>query len=529
MNRSKLILLVFFAFSFQVIQAKSEKNEEYNQYYNKAKNLFIIHEYAKSLFEAQHALSYYKNEKDKRNIAKTFKLLGDIYSENNELTNAVDYYLKSIIYFEEQKDYKAIAEIYIQLATINLKIENYSKSINYLNFAKSIYKKKPKFYAKQLIETTFFLGIAHGSNNELDSALYYFNKCSAYYLKTKNSIQYAGLLTNIGAIYSKKNQNALALDFYQKALGEFTKINNERGIGVTLSNIAFIYQKTGQNQLAITNYTNSIKLLSKTNNEHYLLNNYSNLSELYRTQGDFRNAYQYSELYLTIKEKLSNEEILGKIAEQEKKYELKKKDNEYKLREKDNELKRKTLWFTLGGTILIILILILIYFNLRVSYQKTKLKEELLSIEKNNLAEELVYKNKELEKFALTIVEKNEFLDKLKLDVKDLMKNPNDLDKIKNMSMNLYQNQSLDRDREKFEIQLDENLKSFFHKLDQKFPDLTKSEKRLASLLVLDLSTKDIATVLNVSVDGIKKSRYRLRKKLNLEIDTDLSDFIKNI
>lgn len=86
------------------------------------------------------------------------------------------------------------------------------------------------------------------------------------------------------------------------------------------------------------------------------------------------------------------------------------------------------------------------------------------------------------------------------------MKNPQDETKIKAFSAQLNQNVQLERDRQKFELQLDENLKSFFHKLESHFPNLTKSEKKLASLLVLDLSTKDIASIFNISFDGVKKA-----------------------
>ena len=66
-------------------------------------------------------------------------------------------------------------------------------------------------------------------------------------------------------------------------------------------------------------------------------------------------------------------------------------------------------------------------------------------------------------------------------------------------------------------------------KLNERFPDLTINDKRLCALLAIDLSTKDIAAIINISPESVKKSRYRLRKKLQLETEDGLSEFLKNL
>jgi len=59
-----------------------------------------------------------------------------------------------------------------------------------------------------------------------------------------------------------------------------------------------------------------------------------------------------------------------------------------------------------------------------------------------------------------------------------------------------------------------------------KFGNMTKSEMRLIALLKMNLSSKDIADTLNISDEGIKKARYRLRKKPNLDSEDDLQAFL---
>ena len=58
------------------------------------------------------------------------------------------------------------------------------------------------------------------------------------------------------------------------------------------------------------------------------------------------------------------------------------------------------------------------------------------------------------------------------------------------------------------------------------YPDLTPGDLRLAAYLKMNLSSKEIAPLLNISIRGIENKRYRLRKKLELPEDTNLTEFI---
>jgi DNA-binding NarL/FixJ family response regulator len=66
----------------------------------------------------------------------------------------------------------------------------------------------------------------------------------------------------------------------------------------------------------------------------------------------------------------------------------------------------------------------------------------------------------------------------------------------------------------------------FFKKLMEQFPDLTTNDLRLCSYLRMNFSTKEIARLLNNSTRGVEISRYRLRKKLNLSHDVNLTEFL---
>ena len=77
-----------------------------------------------------------------------------------------------------------------------------------------------------------------------------------------------------------------------------------------------------------------------------------------------------------------------------------------------------------------------------------------------------------------------------------------------------------------FESAFDEVHEDFMKRIKEQFPDLTPRDIRLCAYLRMNISSKEIAALMNISTRGIEISRYRLRKKFNIDRDTNLSKFI---
>jgi DNA-binding CsgD family transcriptional regulator len=67
---------------------------------------------------------------------------------------------------------------------------------------------------------------------------------------------------------------------------------------------------------------------------------------------------------------------------------------------------------------------------------------------------------------------------------------------------------------------------AFFNRLKAQFPDLTPGDLKLAAYLKMNLSSKEIAPLLNISVRGVENKRYRLRQKVHLDNDANLTEFM---
>lgn len=501
-----------------------------NEYYNSQQFPLALEYYEKALTE-------FDINGDSVNKAQTIQHIGTVYSDINDYHKALQHYLKALELYEVADKKENIAYAISDIGELHLRFENFTKAFEYFFKAKNLYLKDTVKFKEKLKNNNFLLGIAFGSVEKTDSSLYYFERVLKQTNANGNELFYGGLLNNIGAIYSKKGEHKKAVEYYNQASTIFYKVNNERGIGVSLSNIAYILKKEKNNSEAINMYIKAINYFTKTNELNNLADAYLNLSEIYQAIRNFEQALYFSQKYIDINDKLNNSDLMGQIALLEVQQEIRKKEQAIKiieqeklLVEKDNKLKNLGFYITVGGAFLLAVIGALIFRNLRISLKNNQLKQDLLVKEKIQLEDNLDYKNKELEKFAFHIIEKNELLAQLKNELKEINTQlPENAQRVREISSTITNNLQLDKDRKDFEFQLDSIHQSFFLKLDNLYPGLTKSERRLCSLLVMDLSSKDIATILNISPDGVKKGRYRLRKKLNLSEDENMTNFLKKI
>jgi DNA-binding CsgD family transcriptional regulator len=147
-----------------------------------------------------------------------------------------------------------------------------------------------------------------------------------------------------------------------------------------------------------------------------------------------------------------------------------------------------------------------------------------------DLGKELKFRQNEMVTMAMSIIHKNEFLTSLKDEIIRIKANIRDHETrlaLNKLSLMITQDLSIDRDREKFQMHISEQNSNFNHRLSEAFPSMTENEKRLASMLRLNLSSKEIASILNISPKSVEMNRYRLRKKLKVDPKVNLSDFIR--
>jgi len=156
-------------------------------------------------------------------------------------------------------------------------------------------------------------------------------------------------------------------------------------------------------------------------------------------------------------------------------------------------------------------------------------EKEIIQLKNEMLQGEIDQKNKELAANAMSFVQKGELLSRIKEDLMR-MKNNAELEKdskdLKKIIRIIDNEQDNPHDWEQFAVHFDSVHTNYLRDLKERFPDLTVSELKLCAFLRLNLSTKEISQLMNISIRGVETSRYRLRKKLELSADANLVDFL---
>jgi len=163
--------------------------------------------------------------------------------------------------------------------------------------------------------------------------------------------------------------------------------------------------------------------------------------------------------------------------------------------------------------------------------EKEKSRTEIIKLRNEKLRAEVSHKNAELASTTMHLVQKSEILQQIKKDIEEIAKSAQDgsKEKLKRIGRAIEEDVRLDRNWERFETHFDRVHENFFKNLRAKYPELTPKDQKLCAYLRMNLATKEIAPLLNISVRGVEISRYRLRKKLDLDSDTNLVSFMMEI
>jgi DNA-binding CsgD family transcriptional regulator len=141
----------------------------------------------------------------------------------------------------------------------------------------------------------------------------------------------------------------------------------------------------------------------------------------------------------------------------------------------------------------------------------------------------MIHRDKELANQTMDLIHKNKFLSRIREDLEKIKMSTNDevlKGKITSLIARIGKDVDHDKQWEVFETAFDEVHEDFLNRLKGRFPSLTPKELRLCAYLRMNISTKEIAPLMNISIRGVEICRYRVRKKLNIDRDMNLTSMI---
>lgn len=164
--------------------------------------------------------------------------------------------------------------------------------------------------------------------------------------------------------------------------------------------------------------------------------------------------------------------------------------------------------------------------------ERSKTESELVALRNANLEAEINFKNTEMASTAMHLLKKGELLSKIKSELSQLSKRiDHDFanSEIKKLIKSLSEDENMDLEWESFSKHFDQVHANFVVKLKEAHPNLTNNELKLCTYLRMNLTSKEIAQLLNISVRGVEISRYRLRKKLTIPTEMNIFDYLIGI
>jgi len=516
-------------------------------YYLKSDIYYYKGEHSKGIEYCFKAIDLYQKHNDTVKVARLHKEIAVLNREKGDYEMAMEYAIKSLTFFERQNDSLYIADAYRIIASVYKMTNSKEKLKENLDKAKSYLGNNQDTDLYRIISTE--LASYMQSQRKYNETLKIYYELIDNYLENKDFLRVANLYVNIGNTLMKMDSTDSALSVFRKAKSLYAELNLDKYV-------CHMEYTFGDVYYAIYNYDSAEYYLNKS--YHYSQRiNYSQIKKLslyklslvYEETHNYKNAYKYYKKYKQYSDSISGEEIQLKIAELETKYETAKKDQQIIELEYQKEIQESwalTLKLIIAGVVIVFLLIIVGIWQKRkkdklIQRQKDLVyrKEKQLAkseLEKSKLKEEelqqsILYKSKQLSTHALHMMQKNTMLQEIQSDIKNLSKKADTDDKPDFKRINLEINQSLrsDKDWDVFKLYFEDVNRNFYNRLNDINPELTTNDHRLCALIKLNMTSKEMASVLNVAPNSIKSSRYRLKKKLGLDVEADLEEFIRSL
>ncbi|MDO6470449.1 hypothetical protein [Maribacter sp. 1_MG-2023] len=482
-------------------------------------------------------------------VGTTYSLLEKAYVFENtaRYANSYDALWTALILNDKRDDDKLKSIIFVRLGRIYSYNKRVEESYKYLKSSLELQKRRvEKLNLKKSVLVPYYYSLAKTSRElqENNVARIYLDSCYLYF-SDEVDIQPLAHLEYRGKEY---------LDFEKAVLLE-REDNNQEAIAIMEGVIPYfqkneptylvlIYKYLGDMYLNISNLKKSEELYRKSLDisENYKSHLdftplvYENLTELYLRKNEYKNAFKSLKKAKELDAKFfdGRSSINQSLLEIKDNYRIEKDRQEKQIQEQylkqleqEEEISKLQL-IILIGSIIFLLIIGYGYLN----YLRTKHTNEKIFIEKNKELEIkkqqalIDIKNKELASSALQLIEKDEFLKEIKSKV-SVGTDKNKIHEINKVLRSISTNNNNNWDE--FKHRFISVNKDFYNKIFEKFPSLSQSDQKICALIKLNMSSKDMARLLGISVESVHTSRHRIRKKMELPRNVNLEDYINSI
>mgnify|MGYP000016988778 FL=1 len=515
---------------------------------NQAKTL--VEQAQNALFSNPKQASYYAAQaaalfpEDQPNEICTQAMI--LHSQAEQLLGNFDLSIKNL--YDTQRyinpaNKRQTAQLYSLMGRVYSKLGDYNKGIELNDKATSIFKSLGD--SASVAGCYNERGVMHYLLDEFVVAEKFLQRALTINRAQRNLKEIATNLNNL-CLYQGDTEKKLSL--IQEAIAINKNLDAQWSLGENYNNMGKQYYFSEQYPHALEALQKAYEYARNIGAKELICDNYEYSSWVYAAIGDYKQAYtRLSQMYALSKElqssnKLRNiEQEISYKRYQDQKYATEMQEQTYKI-----ELLKRNLWFLGSVLVLGLAFSIFLYkwykrrkglqliearYQLELSQRElSELKLHQQELELQNIQNALDSSQQEVTSFAVFLRSRNELLDKIREMIKEGYKMDNQtlIPHLKKVNAYISQYQSGDKTNNALLLNIEDKSKEFIERLTKEHPNLTQGEKYLATMLRVNLSTKEISMISGNSPKTINMNRYRLRKALNLPTEKDLVEYLQN-
>lgn len=468
--------------------------------------------------------------------AQAERFLGDYDGSIKALYESLDIISK--------QDSKQLASIYNLMSILYCNLSDYTKAIDFNDKAMILFKVEND--STGLAQCYNNKGIIHTYLNEFDVAEQFLNKALVINRSQKDL---KGIAANLNNLCLYPGDIDKKLSFIHESIVINKNLRATWALGENYNNMGKQYLYAGQYSKAIEALSKANEIATEIGAKGLICDNCEYYSLVYSAMGNYQQAYQKLTELNVINKEIQSENKLRSIEQEilQAKYQqqqqiIEKKQHNYKI-----ELLKRNIIIIIFAFVSLILVCIWLYhkdkrkknmalmmarYDLEQSkHELTEQKVRIQEMELKNIQTALESSRQEAINFAVFLQSRNELLDKISEMIKQGYKlNEAEMTlHLKKINAFIKQYQLGDKTTNALLLSIEDKNQKFIQQLVEHHPDLTQGEKHLATLLRVNLSTKEIAMLTGTIPKTINMNRYRLRKSLNLTADEDLIEYLQNI
>ncbi|MEM7484786.1 MAG: tetratricopeptide repeat protein [Bacteroidota bacterium] len=472
-----------------------------------------------------------------RAIVQNYIALGEYYLVLGLSSEAISQFNQALEVISADSDPSLYIKLNNNIGKVYLSLNNFELAEQY--FTDTMKVSTELDLKNEQAESKSLLGACFEKNGKYDKALQYQEESLSLFEVLNDEDGVAMTNENIGSIYEDLEKFDLAYQYFARAYDYLQGANSDKEINV-LNNLGDVYRKTGDYNTALIQTNTALDIAVRLKNHHQMESAHKDLSKTYALMEDYEKAHEQLKESDRINNAIRNAQNTDQLNVFQTIYETNKKEAQIQLLKEQNKVStanQNLLWVALFAIATILTILYSYLGRKRKAkikiqeYKQRMLKAELdkKEIQEENLQREVQLKASSLSRYSLHLSQKNKILLDLSNTLRNIAsrQNMNMHGKIKQLVKEIDINLKQENEWDEFMNFFKEIHPEFIKKLSSLSQNnLSPAELRLGMLLRLNLSSKEIATILRVTPDSVRVARYRLRKKLPIDQKEELVNFM---